>query len=56
MAILIDFTNAVKWHVYSVVSVQTITQHIPFLNITFEIPVSITLRNPWGTDGGGNSS
>jgi hypothetical protein len=32
----------VKWHLYSVVSVNLATDRI-------------TLRNPWGTDGGGNS-
>jgi Ca2+-binding RTX toxin-like protein len=47
-------THAVKWHVYSVVSVQTVSYQLPFIG-TIEVPISITLRNPWGTDGGGNN-
>jgi len=44
----------VKWHVYSVESVQTTTYKLPYLNITVEVPTSITLRNPWGSDGAGS--
>jgi len=47
-------TPAIKWHVYSVVSVATQKITIPFLGTVLEIPLSITLRNPWGTDGAGN--
>jgi hypothetical protein len=47
-------THAVKWHVYSAVSVSTIKIPLPFGG-SIEIATSITLRNPWGTDGGGNS-
>jgi Ca2+-binding RTX toxin-like protein len=45
---------AVKWHVYSVVSVQTTKITLPF-GITLEIATGITLRNPWGYDGGGST-
>ena len=45
----------VKWHVYSVESVQTTKIYLPYYG-WLEIPLSITLRNPWGTDGAGNDA
>jgi Ca2+-binding RTX toxin-like protein len=44
---------AVRWHVYSVESVQMKTVNIPFLG-NVQVPDTITLRNPWGVDGAGN--
>lgn len=44
---------AIQWHVYTVQSVQTSQLFIPLVGI-IDVPVSITLRNPWGTDGAGN--
>lgn len=44
----------VKWHVYSVESVQTTKFYLPIIG-WIEIPTSITLRNPWGYDGGGST-
>jgi hypothetical protein len=44
---------AVAWHVYSVESVQTVKINIPLVG-QIEIPTSITVRNPWGTDGAGS--
>jgi hypothetical protein len=46
-------THAVPWHVYSVESVSLQTVHFPFIGDVV-IGGTITLRNPWATDGGGN--
>jgi hypothetical protein len=44
----------VQWHVYSVESVQMTSLYIPFYG-WLQIPTSVTLRNPWGVDGGGST-
>jgi Ca2+-binding RTX toxin-like protein len=46
-------THAVPWHVYSVESVTLQTVNFPLIG-SVVIGGTITLRNPWATDGGGN--
>jgi Ca2+-binding RTX toxin-like protein len=46
-------THAVPWHVYSVESVTLQSINLPFIG-NVVIGGTITLRNPWSTDGGGN--
>ncbi|HSV15102.1 MAG TPA: C2 family cysteine protease, partial [Tepidisphaeraceae bacterium] len=52
-----DPTNGcpcVKNHVYTADHVNYQSVYVPYIGV-LTIPVSITLRNPWGTDGGGNN-